>query len=114
MRLTKRSVEVLPVPEKGEHFEWDDDVANFGVRIYPSGRRAYVVQFRVKGRTRRMLIGPHGVLTVDEARRRARTALGKVAEGGDPAAARDEERRASISVADLAARYLTQHAEVRK
>lgn len=114
MRLTKRSVEALPVPKAGEHFEWDDDLAGFGVRVYPSGRRAYLVQYRVRGRTRRMLLGPHGVLTVDEARRRARAMLGRVAEGIDPAVARDEERRSAITVADLAARYLAEHAEVRK
>lgn len=113
MRLTKRSVEALPIPSDGEHFEWDDDLPGFGVRVYPSGRRAYLVQYRMRGRTRRMLLGPHGVLTVDEARRRARTALGRVAEGIDPAAVRDEERK-SISVAELADRYLAEHAEVRK
>lgn len=113
MRLTKRSVEALPIPSDGEHFEWDDDLPGFGVRVYPSGRRAYLVQYRMRGRTRRMLLGPHGVLTVDEARRRARTALGRVAEGIDPAAVRDEERQ-SIRVAELANRYLAEHAEVRK
>lgn len=113
MRLTKRSVEALPLPAGSEHFEWDDELPGFGVRIYASGRRAYLVQYRVRGRTRRMLLGAHGVVTVEEARRRARTALGQVAAGVDPAATRDEERR-SISVAELANRYLAQHAEVRK
>lgn len=60
-----------------------------------------------------MVLGAHGVLTVEEARRRARAALGQVAAGFDPAVPRDEERR-SISVAEFSERYLKQHAEVRK
>jgi integrase len=92
---------------------WDDELAGFGVRIYPSARRFYLVQYRANGRTRRIALGAHGVVTVDEARRRARALLGRVAAGEDPAQLVAEERQVS-TVSELAERYLTQHAEVRK
>ena len=113
MRLTKRTVDAIPVPERGERFEWDEELRGFGVRAYPSGKRVYVVQYRASRRTRRVPLGAHGVITVDEARRKARTVLGRVAAGEDPAELRAAARRAS-SVAELAERYLTDHAEVRK
>ncbi len=40
MRLTKRSVEGLPLKDE-IYIIWDGDVKGFGVRIYPSGKRSY-------------------------------------------------------------------------
>lgn len=64
-------------------------MSGFGVRVYKSGRKSYLVQYRAGGRTRRQSIGQHGVLTADEARREARNLLGEVAWGGNPS----EDRR---------------------
>ena len=42
-------------------FVWDGALANFGVRIKPSGVRAYFVQYRNRhGRSKRLTIGRHG------------------------------------------------------
>ena len=41
---------------------WDDALAGFGVAAYPSGRKVYVAQFRLSGRSRRMKLGEHGRL----------------------------------------------------
>ena len=59
----------------------------FGVRVLPSGRKGYVVQYKVGGRhgeTRRKALGLHGVLTAEEARAQARKWLGERATGKDP------------------------------
>ena len=45
MRLTKRSVEGLPLKAES-YIIWDGDVKGFGVRIYPSGKRSYVFKYR--------------------------------------------------------------------
>ncbi len=71
MRLTKRSVEGLPLKAES-YIIWDGDVKGFGVRIYPSGKRSYVIQYRSGKRTRRMTLGQHGPLTTDEARKLAK------------------------------------------
>ena len=75
-KMTKRSVEGLELHEK-EYFVWDREISGFGVRVYPSGRKTYLVQYRSSGRTRRRTIGQHGVLTAIEARDEARKLLGK-------------------------------------
>jgi hypothetical protein len=104
-RLTKTLVDSLKAGGH-DYFEWDDLLPGFGVRIWPTGRKVYVAQYRAGGRTRRVKIGTHGPLTVEEARREAKGILGEVARGEDPQEDRIT-RRKSLTVAELCARYLT-------
>jgi hypothetical protein len=69
-RLTKRIVEAAQ-PRASDYFIWDRDLAGFGLRVMPSGRRGYLVQYRAGGRTRRVGLGRHGAVTPDQARKRA-------------------------------------------
>jgi integrase len=112
-RITKRTVESLQ-PGDRDVFVWDDELRGFGVRVKPSGVCSYLVQYRnAAGRSRRLTLGTHGRLTAEEARKLARRALADVDHGADPAEARDAARRAP-TLADLAARYLDQHATAKK
>ncbi|PCJ74358.1 MAG: integrase [Rhodobacteraceae bacterium] len=106
-KLTKRSVEGLELQEK-EYLVWDREISGFGVRIYPSGRKTYLVQYRASGRTRRRTIGQHGVLTAIEARDEARKLLGEVAKGGDPSEDRQSRLKAP-TVAALSERFLIEY-----
>jgi hypothetical protein len=93
-------------------FLWDDDLPSFGLRLKPSGRRSYIVQYRNTGNvSRRITIGTHGVFTVESARKCARDLLHAARSGGDPAADR-EVMRTAPNVADFAERYMAQHAKV--
>lgn len=107
-KLTKRTVENMQ-PDGRDYLAWDDDLSGFGIRVFPSGRKSYLVQYRAGGRTRRRSIGQHGALTADEARKEARKLLGDVAKGGNPA----EERRVHLkspTIASLCDRFLTEYA----
>lgn len=106
-KLTKRSVEALPVKAEN-YFVWDDEVKGFGVRIMPSGTRTYQVQYRKGGRTRRVAVGRHGTVTVDQARRHAKELLGLVASGGNPVEEVSQHRRAP-TVAALCERFFQHH-----
>lgn len=94
-RLTKRSIEAVS-PGARLRFAWDDSLPGFGVRVTPNGVRTYVLQYRVAGRSRRLSLGRHGALTVQQARKLAHLNLAAVAAGVDPAA----ERRATRTAAD--------------
>ncbi len=106
-KLTKRTVEALPIEAK-DYFVWDDEVAGFGVRVMPSGAKTYQAQYRKGGRTRRVSLGRHGTLTADEARKRARVLLGRVAGGENPAEEIALHRRAP-TIAALCERFFETH-----
>jgi len=106
-KLTKRTVEALDVTRR-EYFVWDDEIPGFGVRVLPSGRKSYVVQYKVGGRggaTRRKSLGLHGVLTAEEARNRAKGWLAGRARGRDPIAEHVAHQK-SETVEQLSRRYL--------
>src|SRR6266481_4587722 len=111
-KLTKRSVEALKV--RGDNYiAFDAELPGFGVRVMPSGKRFFLVQYRRHGRTRRVLLGQFGPLTAEVARRRALILLAQARSGGlDPAAERDALRQ-SFTVGQLGARFLKEHVAVR-
>jgi hypothetical protein len=65
-KLTKRIVDVIE-PQGTESFIWDESIPGFGLRVMPSGRKRFVVQYRAGRRPRRMSLGPSTVLTCDQA-----------------------------------------------
>ena len=109
--ISRRTVEALKV-EKDTVF-WDRDQPGFGIRVYASGTKMYVVQSRYKGRSVRVTVGRHGVITADEARSRASRIVNRIKAGEAPVAEPLPERcGGGPTVADLAARYLEQHVAV--
>lgn len=92
---------------------WDTVLPGFGVRIYPSGRKSFVLSYRAQGRKRMMVLGNYGVLTLEEARRQARKRLVHIQEGRDPI---EEKRRDTQgrTFGDLIETYITRHAKPHK
>jgi integrase len=112
-RLTKRIVDAIR-PATRELVVKDGELPGFGIRVKPSGRSLYFLHYRnAQGRQRKVAVGLQGVLTPDEARRRARALLAEVAKGGDPAEAK-RDRRHGATVADLADRFLCEHVESKR
>jgi hypothetical protein len=100
---------------------WDATLPGFGVRVWPSGRRQYVLQYRdAAGASRRVVVGEHGPFTLDQARAAAAAMRGAALEArrdptkADPATMRQRTRagalaeRAAPTVAELADVYLTE------
>jgi integrase len=112
-KLTKKVIDAL---EPGEHdyVEWDDQLKGFGLRVWPSGKKTFILMYRSKkGQARKMTLGQYGKLTPDQARDAAKQALGDVAAGGDPAMDRSEARHGD-TMADLAKDYIERHARPHK
>jgi len=79
-KITKRVVDAQLSQEK-DVFLWDSELAGFGLKVTPKGRKVYVAQSRVAGKTVRVTIGPHGAFTPEQARREAKKKLGELAKG---------------------------------
>ncbi len=103
-KITKRVVDAADVREK-DYVIWDDELPGFGLRVFTSGKRSYVIQYRVRGRSRRYTIGLHGVWAPETARQEAKAQFGLVARGDDPAEERQLDHKA-ITVKELCTRYL--------
>ena len=113
MKLTKRAVEkVEPGPK--DIILWDTELKGFGCKLTPKGKRVYFAYYRTpNGQQRRPKIGDHDPMSCEEAREIARQWLANSRTGGDVSAKRKADRDAP-TVADLAARYLSEHAEPKK
>jgi integrase len=113
-KLIKRTVDAAR-PGPRESFVWGNELPGFGLRVFPSGRKTFFVQYRARAqsRTRRYVLGPYGVLTPAEARDLAIEVLAQVRKGRDPSEERRVEAHAP-TVADLCARYVKDYAEGRK
>ena len=92
-------------PGDRDVFLFDRALPGFGLRIHPSGAKAWIVQTRIEGKSRRIVIARHGEMDLAQARRRARDMLASVRAGGNPAADIRKEKTAP-TVRDLAEEYL--------
>ena len=107
-KLTKSIIEAAKSSVSVELFLWDSTTQGFCIRILKSGTGTFLAQYRnAEGRSRRFKIGRYGILSVDEARARARVILGNVAGGADPMQERIDKRQAP-TVADICDWYLAE------
>ncbi|MGV8838870.1 MAG: tyrosine-type recombinase/integrase [Bauldia sp.] len=108
-RLTKRIVDgLMCAPSGSPQFAWDSLVSGFGVRVFESGKKVFLVRYRLGSKQRFLSLGPVGSpYTVETARDRAREVLRDVAEGRDPQAAK-VARRHAMTVGELIERYLSE------
>ena len=110
--LSNRTVAALSV-ERDMVF-WDRELTGFGVRVYPTGGKAFVAQARGPDGPKRVTIRRHPVLTAEQARQRAALIIARVKAGEDPVPLPLAARFAGgPTVADLARRYLADHVAVR-
>lgn len=112
MKLNKRSIDAAKYQGPGADYRWDTELAGFALRVYPSGRKSFVITYRANGRQRFYTFLRYGEKTPKQARDEAKILLGRVADGEDPAADRLGGRRAA-TMADLGERFLREHAEVK-
>lgn len=103
-KITKRLVDASEICDK-DYVIWDDELPGFGLRVFASGKRSYVIQYRALGRSRRFTIGLHGVWTPETARQEAKIQFGRIAQGENPAEERQLDHKA-ITVKELCALYL--------
>ena len=116
MRLTNEIVAALEYEgEQAASGGWKacyvwDDVPGFGVRVYPSGHKTYVLKYRnAYGKQRFHKIGVFPGLAASAARKEAERLREFVRQGGDP---RDEaeQLKGTFTVRELGEEWLAKHA----
>ena len=110
--ISRRTVERLEADRDTVY--WDSELLGFGVRVYPTGGKVYVVQTRADGKDgKRVTVGRHGVITAEEARRRAAHIISRIKAGEDPVPEPLAAEANGPTVAELAATYLEEVVAVR-
>jgi integrase len=108
-RITDKAVRALQPPARSNRITYDTVVKGFGARITAGGARSFVLNYRAGGRERRLTIGAYPDWSVAAAREEAKRLKRKINIGHDPMKVRHTDR-AAPTVADLAKRYIEEHA----
>ena len=106
MKITKTRADAEHSGDK-ERFVWDTEIRGFGLKIFPSGTKTFVFQYRApEGKSRRLTIGKYcDALTADQARKIAKDKAHLVHAGRDPMGEK-QARRNALSVNDLLDLYV--------
>ena len=110
VRITDRLVKELAPPENGYQIVYDSQTSGFGIQVMKSGKRSFVLNYRIHGSERRITIGRYPEWSVLAARRRAETFRVQIAQGIDPKKVRDEKYHAP-TMKDLYTRFMEQEAQ---
>ena len=106
--LTKNMIDRAE-PRACSYTLWDDQLGGFGCKVFPSGKRSFVLRYRLPGSRARHepTIGPYGALSLPEARKRASQMLLELRAGRDPQAGRKaaEQAAAALTAAQLVEHY---------
>lgn len=104
MKITKKSVDNLKLPEAGQVLVWDSELKGFGIRL-TAGGMSYFVQGRANGKSRRITIGKHGIFTPEQARIEAKEKLRDMAKGKDPAIQKQLKKATQTTLREAAEIY---------
>lgn len=103
--LTARRVAALTTDEVQEEF-WDALVPGLALRVGRGGTKTYIVRYRAAGKHRRVTIGRHPIISLADARDKARALIAGAVTGEDPAAERHLRRSTDTTFAALAREVL--------
>ncbi|MBF0429283.1 MAG: tyrosine-type recombinase/integrase [Magnetococcales bacterium] len=113
VKLTKTAVDGAQ-PGDRDIFLFDLEVMGFGLKVTPSGRKVYIVQYRINGAKKRVMIGVHGSpWTPEQARTEAKRLLGLVADGQDPAESK-AQAKAMPTMEEICDIYLREGTALKK
>jgi len=104
VKFTKALIEGLPLPEEGQVLLWDNELRGFGIRLTRT-TKTYILQARVNNKerkNRRVSIGRHDLMTLSDARKRARAILADMIKGIDPS----PEKNKAMTLRDFTDRYM--------
>ncbi|WP_246676255.1 tyrosine-type recombinase/integrase [Mesorhizobium sp. B1-1-5] len=117
IKLTKRVVDAA-MPRSGRFVLFDSEIKGFGLRVFPSGLKSWVFEYKADGggrraTTKRVTIGKTDEFTPDEARKIADKLRSKAKIGQDPQAEKAEKREAA-TVSKVATEFLATHVNAKR
>ena len=108
-RITKKIIGSISTPDTKELLLRDTELKGFGMRISPSGTKTFFAEgfYKPKGVGKRLSLGRYPVISIDEARIKAREVLYQLYSGIDPKIANKQATKEvhQITLQQLLDRY---------
>lgn len=114
MKLTKKFIDAQTFNGQSQHIVWDDAVPGFGVRLYPTGKKSFVLSYRDNGRKTIMTIGSYSVLKLEAASTKAKELLAGLSSKGINPMQEQRKARQGKLIKDLCKAYIEKHAVNKK
>ncbi len=113
-KLTDRIVKALKPPQEGKDQYWDKD-AELGLNVYSSGKKSWIVMYRVGGKQKSKKLGVYPTMKMAEAKREARDILNSAQKGLDLVYERKKTKRLDgKTFKAISNEYLEKHAKPKK
>jgi integrase len=110
--LTQRAVEAAKPPKTGRTIKTDGIVPGLRMIVHAGGKKSMRLVARINGKQENMEVGDLALMTLANARAKAKGMLAAIANGEDPRAAkRDALKAAAESVEIVARRFIERHAK---
>jgi integrase len=109
-QLRELSVQKAKPNKERAYLIWDTKQRGLALRVQPTGAKSWNVIYSRQGRPRWLHLGDAGTIGLADAREMAAEAMLAVIKGKDPAADKKAERSKG-TFEELAAKYVTQHAQ---
>ncbi|MDU0354487.1 Arm DNA-binding domain-containing protein [Paraglaciecola aquimarina] len=78
--------------DKKESFIWDKGCTGLGIRAFGSGRKTYIFQKWINGKSRRAVIGPVDSFDIEQARAKAKELQVKASDYISPAKVKENKQ----------------------
>jgi len=110
VKLTKSLIDKFSYEKSDgkQDIRWDSQISGFGVRLYASGKKTFIIAYRVLGQKRIMTLGRYGIITLDQAREEAIRTLACTLNGKDPLLERKALSKAK-TIREFGAEYMRRH-----
>lgn len=120
LKLTAEEIRHFTPPASGpggstrQTLYYDSGQPGLAVRVTSGGARSYVAEASQNGKTIRVKLADCSVLTLTQARGRARTILGQIAQGRNPNAERRAERARAVTLSGALEAYIATRKAARR
>jgi hypothetical protein len=98
-------------PREKTYLEWDAQQNNFGVRVYPTGKKVFYCIYSFKNKVRFYPLGDVAVISLANARKEALNVMHRVVVKREDPAADRALQRGKLTFAAVAERYVAEHAK---
>lgn len=113
MRLTAMAVSKLKAPTTGRDEYFDELLTGLHLRITTKNKRTWNLTYRHAGKSRRMMLGVYPILSLADARDKARDALKMLERGNDPAEVKKQDKleRQQNTISNVIEVFIERHAK---